>query len=582
MYKKLLTITLFSLYSSISYAQIGIGTINPDQSSILDVESTTKGFLPPRVNNPNSDISNPATGLLVYSLTDECLKINKGTPSSPTWECLSGSGDGSVAPTNPVNPNLTSDCGGVFYNTSSFGIKEVYAGGLSPTYYPFLFHLNEDGTKLYNNYGHYYDTNSTIDIPYFIGSLDMTTQVNAINQIFPTKTWKDFFVVDGDANKVGSIFLLSKDGELHSTVLHESNINQEQKGYATALIDPANDNDLIKDPSSDNNDYRFTPYTHIANDNDPSIKFSSVHYSVPVRTGGDIQLSVFPYDSTNKKFYSFGAAKNSSKVTSLIGGFHLGRTTTPTTLKESLTLREADLINSIITHFGTEFLEATDRNITFHTLNIPNTIFQFITTDGYLNIIWGTNRVYRFQIPGGIHFKSILGYSAHPYLGDDGKLYELNSNINTSTDFNISNITVAGVGSVQLYEPNYTIDLAVPGVNDLNNLNIKQVYLTQVSQSVNVMDTDGKLYLVNYINGAITNNYNANYNVPIVTEILASYYDMVVKDANGVVFTVTYSTALNQDFPDLPMGNSAVGYDGIPISNLNNDRVRLLFNCFGN
>ena len=52
-------------------AQTGIGTNAPDASAKLDVSSTNKGFLPPRVTltsgTDNSTIASPATGLLVYN-----------------------------------------------------------------------------------------------------------------------------------------------------------------------------------------------------------------------------------------------------------------------------------------------------------------------------------------------------------------------------------------------------------------------------------------------------------------------------------------------------------------------------------
>jgi hypothetical protein len=53
------------------FAQTGIGTPTPDASAKLDVYSTNKGFLPPRITltgiSDNSTIASPATGLLVYN-----------------------------------------------------------------------------------------------------------------------------------------------------------------------------------------------------------------------------------------------------------------------------------------------------------------------------------------------------------------------------------------------------------------------------------------------------------------------------------------------------------------------------------
>ena len=69
MKKYLLLVGLF--LSSQMYAQTGIGTTTPDASAKLDVSSTNKGFLPPRVTltgiSDNSTIASPATGLLVYN-----------------------------------------------------------------------------------------------------------------------------------------------------------------------------------------------------------------------------------------------------------------------------------------------------------------------------------------------------------------------------------------------------------------------------------------------------------------------------------------------------------------------------------
>lgn len=52
-------------------AQVGIGTSTPDASAKLDITSTNKGFLPPRValtaTNSASPITSPAAGLLVYN-----------------------------------------------------------------------------------------------------------------------------------------------------------------------------------------------------------------------------------------------------------------------------------------------------------------------------------------------------------------------------------------------------------------------------------------------------------------------------------------------------------------------------------
>ncbi len=62
-----LIIAFLLLPSSIIFAQVGIGTSSPHASAQLDVSSTSKGFLIPRMNaSQRGAISSPSSGLLVY------------------------------------------------------------------------------------------------------------------------------------------------------------------------------------------------------------------------------------------------------------------------------------------------------------------------------------------------------------------------------------------------------------------------------------------------------------------------------------------------------------------------------------
>ena len=68
--KKNLLFLFFTLWSIIGFSQgVGINTdgSNPDASSLLDIKSTSKGILIPRMTlSERTSISSPATGLLVY------------------------------------------------------------------------------------------------------------------------------------------------------------------------------------------------------------------------------------------------------------------------------------------------------------------------------------------------------------------------------------------------------------------------------------------------------------------------------------------------------------------------------------
>jgi hypothetical protein len=59
---------------------VGIGTTSPNASALLDVSSTTKGFLPPRMTNAQMvAIATPAAGLVVYDTTNNKLNVYDGT-----------------------------------------------------------------------------------------------------------------------------------------------------------------------------------------------------------------------------------------------------------------------------------------------------------------------------------------------------------------------------------------------------------------------------------------------------------------------------------------------------------------------
>ncbi|MBK8699011.1 MAG: hypothetical protein IPN29_05510 [Saprospiraceae bacterium] len=87
---KNILLTIFMVISFGLIAQIGINTMSPDSSSILHLNSDTKGIIPPRMPKTNRDnIINPATGLLVYQTNNvPGYYYNAGTPALPQWEGL--------------------------------------------------------------------------------------------------------------------------------------------------------------------------------------------------------------------------------------------------------------------------------------------------------------------------------------------------------------------------------------------------------------------------------------------------------------------------------------------------------------
>ena len=111
-------------------AQIGIGTITPHASAILDVSSTTKGMLIPSMTTTDRDgISNPAEGLIVYNITEKRIENNVGTLLLPAWEAF-----GKIGLTGPrgaqgATGSVTTNAGG----TSNFATGEgaTIVGGIA-------------------------------------------------------------------------------------------------------------------------------------------------------------------------------------------------------------------------------------------------------------------------------------------------------------------------------------------------------------------------------------------------------------------------------------------------------------------
>jgi len=96
MYKFAIIVFLFQCHLVFSQ-NVGInedGSL-PDSSAILDLKSTSKGFLLPRMTNTQRNaISDPEPGLMIFSLTDSCIHFFNGRNWKPTCGKLIGSESG--------------------------------------------------------------------------------------------------------------------------------------------------------------------------------------------------------------------------------------------------------------------------------------------------------------------------------------------------------------------------------------------------------------------------------------------------------------------------------------------------------
>jgi uncharacterized protein (TIGR02145 family) len=117
-------------------AQVGIGTVIPNTSAVLDITSTNKGFLPPRMTAVQRDlISAPAQGLVVYCTncgTNGELQVYNGT----TWTNIVGGAAAAVPPSYPTGSvfcasgasavvNVTSTATGKIWMDRNLGASQV-------------------------------------------------------------------------------------------------------------------------------------------------------------------------------------------------------------------------------------------------------------------------------------------------------------------------------------------------------------------------------------------------------------------------------------------------------------------------
>jgi hypothetical protein len=102
---KIVFLVLFQFFYINVFSQVGIGTVTPDASSILDLSSTTKGVLLPRMTTlQQTDLASPAIGLTVFNITTGQIETNKGNGlGGALWVGLSSvSGSNAVAATNSI------------------------------------------------------------------------------------------------------------------------------------------------------------------------------------------------------------------------------------------------------------------------------------------------------------------------------------------------------------------------------------------------------------------------------------------------------------------------------------------------
>jgi hypothetical protein len=112
-------------------SQVGIGTTTPDDSSVLHIDSDSKGILIPRLTTiQRNSISLPAIGLLIFNTTTSRFEFNSGTTASPVWDSINS------------NSTVSADSGNLLESGSDSG---AYIGS---TTYVGKFIINNTGVQV--------------------------------------------------------------------------------------------------------------------------------------------------------------------------------------------------------------------------------------------------------------------------------------------------------------------------------------------------------------------------------------------------------------------------------------------------
>jgi len=125
--KSLLTVLILSITGLVS-AQNGVGSenVNVNSCAALNIQSSTRGFLPPRMTTAQRNaIVNPVAGLMIFNTTKNCIEWYLGT----FW--YNGCGDQEVSFTT----NGSAVVSGYNCNANSSGIMKagVSVSGVSQT-----------------------------------------------------------------------------------------------------------------------------------------------------------------------------------------------------------------------------------------------------------------------------------------------------------------------------------------------------------------------------------------------------------------------------------------------------------------
>ena len=269
-FKFLLCLLIGVGFRQFSIAQVGIGTTTPNASSILDITTTTKGMLAPRMTlAQKTAISSPATGLLIFQ-TDGAsgfwfytgsawipvLANNNGWTT--TGNTGTTAGTNFIGTTDAVDVVTKSNNTEVFRATSTgrlgvgisspTGVLHLKAGTTAASSAPLKFTSGSNLTTLENGAVEYDGTHLYITIGSTRYQLDQQNTLKATYQgtpADPTSTTNTTGVMMGLAGSITPTvtgkLLITISGDMKNGSNNGNSVTHIRYGTGTA---PANGNAL--------------------------------------------------------------------------------------------------------------------------------------------------------------------------------------------------------------------------------------------------------------------------------------------------------------------------------------------------
>jgi len=131
----LISLLTLSFYASAQNVAINTDGSTANSSSMLDIKSTTKGVLIPRMTAAQkAAITTPATGLLVYQTDGTSgFYYNSGSPASPVWQYISTGTAGPQGPAGEIGINYR---GAYSSSVNSYSYRDAVT--YSGSYYMYI------------------------------------------------------------------------------------------------------------------------------------------------------------------------------------------------------------------------------------------------------------------------------------------------------------------------------------------------------------------------------------------------------------------------------------------------------------